>query len=183
MEFAGAEILFSVIAVVLNMFDVITTRFPIVAMLVIFILLYLVINTFQLRLCYEDAPDSRQYYIVNFLAYGIFIAFTVLSYLFAPGRVHTWLFSLTKFLCYLELNAWLSMFVFFGVLAIVIFVAPAGIYIVEVDNEEDMNRLSDYGRERAAMIDYEEDESYDENIEPGYIGDEDDWDGISIWED
>ena len=182
-EFTGAEILLSVMAVALNLFEIIISRYPVALMLIISIILYLVLNIFQLRFCYEDAPDVKEYYVFNFLAYGMFLAVTVLSYLFMPNSVHTWLFSLIKALCYLGHSAWLSMLIFFGTLAVVIVAAPMGVYWVEVDDEEDMNRLSEYGKERTVHIDHEKDMSYDEDIEPGYLGDEDEWKGISVWKD
>ena len=95
-ELTGAEILLSVMAVALNLFEIIISRYPVALMLIFFIILYLVLNIFQLRYCYEDAPDVKEYYVFNFLAYGIFLAVTVLSHLFMPNSVHTWLFSLTK---------------------------------------------------------------------------------------
>lgn len=147
-ELLIVEILFSVIAVGLNVSGIVTERQHIVVMLIAFIVIYLVLNIYQLRFCYEDLYGDGQYYVLNFTACILFFAVVLISCFFMPKSLYTWLFSLMKVLYYLDLGNVLSILVFFVPLFIIIAIAPIGIDWVDVEDEEDMNRLMEYGDEQ-----------------------------------
>ena len=125
-ELLLTEALLSVLATILNVTGLVTQRYALVILLGAFIILFVVLNVRNMRKCFYDVRDNKTHYLMNFIAYGVFVVVNVGVYLVLPSTVHTWFFSLTKILCFLDIEYFVSFTVFhiIGVLAVI--VAPAG---------------------------------------------------------
>jgi len=92
--------------------------------------LYCIIHFFMLRECFFDLRNRKEFYTANYVAYFLFMLTGVLI-LFVFGKdLHTWLFSITKFLKYSNYQfSTIISTAFFHLLTIfVIAVSPVGMW-------------------------------------------------------
>lgn len=104
LELLITSILLSVIAVVLNITWLYTTKISVFLLSFLGALIWFILNVFMLRHCYFDLRNKWAYYISNFIAYALFGLCTVIVYLYFSSAVYGWIFAITKFFRYTNLN-------------------------------------------------------------------------------
>lgn len=100
---------------------------------------FVISNVFMLRKCFCEIADPQIYYVLNYVAYGIFILITVVMYFVLDDVPYAWLFSTIKFLKFALPNISTLFAVVFMhvVMLIVITVAPIGLeWILYYEKEE-----------------------------------------------
>ncbi len=143
----------SLVAMVLNIMNVIETAYGLMILLSIFSLFFWVVNIRQMRDCYYDLKGDKSHFKLNLIAYLIFICVNALLFLFVyftrgelSQYVYTGIFALTKLFKYLPpyINSnFMSAAVFHIVGIILVFVAPMGIRIEEDYNEKSIQKSED----------------------------------------
>lgn len=128
--------LISAIAVVLNITGLFTTRITVFTIAFLGAVIWFVLNITMLRRCYLDLRDIKVYYISNFIAYAIFGLCTVIVYLCFSNAVYGWIFAITKFFRYTNLNisTVISTAIFHFLGGLMILLSPLGmgwIYMLE----------------------------------------------------
>ena len=88
-----------------------------------------VVDVIMLRRFYGMVEFTRDYYIVAYAAYALFILFTVIMFVKASNEIFTYLLSAVKFMRYtgLRIKGRYSMMMFHMIMLIAIAVAPIGL--------------------------------------------------------
>ena len=103
-------------------------------------IVFWVVNTILLRRCRFALPDRKTYLTANYIAFGAFVLFSLIFLVLVDSETYTWLFAITKFLKYsnIQLGAsfmfgdeamtdtFFASMIFHAITAFVIWAAPAG---------------------------------------------------------
>ena len=82
----------------------------------------------MLRRCYAFLVNKKCYYIVNCVAYAVFVIINAGAYFLLPTDGYTWIFVVTKFLRYsnLGVSTPVGIALFHTVIVVSVFIAPIG---------------------------------------------------------
>lgn len=99
---------------------------------------FMVWNVMMLRRYYSVMRGKKSYYIVNMWACVIFAIINISVFISCPREFYVWLFSITGFIRYSNLNvsAWKSIALFHIIIVASIFLAPIGMGWVKKKAEE-----------------------------------------------
>ena len=103
-------------------------------------IVFWVVNTILLRRCRFALPDRKTYLTANYIAFGAFVLFSLIFLVLVDSETYTWLFAITKFLKYsnIQLGAsfmfgdeamtdtFFASIIFHAITAFVIWAAPVG---------------------------------------------------------
>lgn len=103
-------------------------------------IVFWIVNTILLRRCRFVLPDRETYLKANYIAFGAFVLFSFIFLVLVDSETYTWLFAITKFLKYsnMQLGAsfmfgneamtetFFASLIFHLITAIVIWAAPVG---------------------------------------------------------
>ena len=103
-------------------------------------IVFWVVNIIQLRRCRFALPDRKTYLTANYIAFGAFVLFSLIFLVLVDSETYTWLFAITKFLKYsnMQLGAsfmfgdeamtetFFASMIFHAITAFVIWAAPVG---------------------------------------------------------
>lgn len=98
-------------------------------------LLYIVQNVRWMRRCRFEMPSKRIYMFVNYTAYAVFVLISFVILAVTDSATYTWIFSITEFLTHTNLNISTvqSAVVFHTVMIFIIWLAPAGMEALLID--------------------------------------------------
>ena len=65
---------------------------------------FVIANVFMLRRCFREMPKLKSYYFFNYVAYGIFIAISVIMYKKFGEVPYAWCFSTLKLAAFLPVD-------------------------------------------------------------------------------
>ena len=127
-ELMLTNILFSVCIAGFYYLDLIETEFSLAMSGGIFTLLYIVINIKYMRRCYFEVYGTKDYYIINYIAYAAFLAVNLLAYFVCSDFIYTIIFAIAKFVVYLGLTkqTHISVLVFHILMIVTVAIAPLG---------------------------------------------------------
>lgn len=129
-------VVFSAIITALNVSGVVTLRFQVILMILLFTVIFMAYNVYRMRICYIETHDRKEYYFINFLAQIIFCAINFLFYYLTSNKVYAWAFSITKLLRQIDIGTCYSI-LFFHILGVLcIFISTIGMGWVFLSEEE-----------------------------------------------
>ena len=121
--------------------------------------IFITANVFMLRHCFFELHSRRDYYLYNYIAYGIFMLITVLVYKIFGQVPYAWMFNTLKLLAFSDFDfstaaaTAVTHFAMLGVIAL----APIGMdWIFDVPFEE-------FDDEEFDEDEFDEEESEEEN--------------------
>lgn len=105
---------------------------------------FIVWNIVTLRVCYEGRHARDSYYIINLCAYAIFALVSAGVYFFFHTDVYTWLFVITRFARYsnLDISSPVAIGLFHIILILSIFLAPSGMEWVREKEEKRQREMA-----------------------------------------
>lgn len=121
----------------LNIFDVLTTKGSLCNALLIGLTAFVFVNVLMLRQCYFEFRSNVIYFLVNIPAYLFFAGVTIAVYYLCSKECFTWLFAITKFAKYsnLDINNRLSLFLFHIIGLLTVTFAPIGMSWIFADDD------------------------------------------------
>ncbi len=122
------NIVFSIIAVILNAVGIISVEIALFWTLLVFSVIFMYLNIRLMRLCYYDLMDRLIHYTSNIAAYLLFAAVGYAVYFWGSNEWYAWLFAITKCANYsaLALETPYSALIFHAVGILSVLVAPIG---------------------------------------------------------
>lgn len=129
----------SPITCALYYYEVIPPTHEAYAVMLFFVqIIFVLINVLSLRKDYFELCNPPLYFVLNYVAYGIFIAITLVCYKFLAPVPYAWLFNTLKLMAFSEFDAsTLTATILTHIMMIIaIALAPIGMeWVFEVDDE------------------------------------------------
>lgn len=113
-----------------NLSEFCETQAGLVISMSLCVVVFIIINVLFLRECFLYLESRNAYFKSNLIAYVMFILVSIITYIFGGNVLHTWLFSITKFVAYSAQNVTglASLITFHLIMVVTIFVAPWDMY-------------------------------------------------------
>jgi len=104
------------------------TKMDICIAMMLGVVIFVLINIRMLRECNFVLRNKLHYFLVNISSYLVFAAITFLVYFLCSPECFTWIFSINKFMRYIDENISVhnAMFVFHTIGLLMIILAPIG---------------------------------------------------------
>lgn len=99
---------------------------------------FVLANTFMLRRFYLEYPVLKVYYILNYIAYGIFMFTTAVVYILFGEVIYAWMFSTLKITAFMKVDHTTVQATAFShfIMLLLIAIAPLDLYF-SFKNERD----------------------------------------------
>lgn len=112
----------------LNMAGVLATERSLRISLIIGVVVFMVLNTMMLKLCYFAMRNNLNYFAVNTFVYLLFTALSLAIHFLCSNNCYTWLFAITKFVKYsnFHFDTIQSALIFHSIGLLTIILSPIG---------------------------------------------------------